>query len=189
MATYKLTKKTDANGSTADMLLSAESIEKDTTVTSGSSKPVTSGAVYNVLSDYIKKGTTNTLSTTTTLNTSIANTFTICRQTANGGAFIDYAGNNQTTKYWRVGCGGGLDFEIYSGDNGTNTKVFNITSAGNVAITGSISEGGTSLSNKYQATLVSGTNIKTINNTSLLGSGNISISSVSITSATLTLVE
>lgn len=40
-----------------------------------------------------------------------------------------------------------------------------------------------------QATLVSGTNIKTINNESILGSGNISISSVSITSATLTLVE
>lgn len=40
-----------------------------------------------------------------------------------------------------------------------------------------------------QDTLVSGTNIKTINNTSLLGSGNITISGVSITSATLTLVE
>lgn len=34
-----------------------------------------------------------------------------------------------------------------------------------------------------QATLVSGTNIKTINNTSVLGSGNISIPSVTVDSA------
>ena len=38
-----------------------------------------------------------------------------------------------------------------------------------------ISENGTQLSTKYQATLVSGTNIKTIHGTSILGSGNIDI--------------
>lgn len=38
-----------------------------------------------------------------------------------------------------------------------------------------ISELGTPLSNKYQATLVSGTNIKTINGNSILGSGDITI--------------
>ena len=130
MSKYKLTQKTDANGNTQDIVLDSSCVD---------------------LSDYIKKGVANTLTTTTTLNTSIPNTFTICRQTSNGGAFIDYAGNNQTAKYWRAGCGGWLDFEIYSGNNGANTKVFNITSAGNVAVTGSISEGGTSLVNKYEA--------------------------------------
>lgn len=39
-----------------------------------------------------------------------------------------------------------------------------------------IYEGGTTLASKYQAKLISGTNIKTINNQSLLGSGNITIS-------------
>lgn len=39
-----------------------------------------------------------------------------------------------------------------------------------------IYENGTTLSSKYQATLVSGTNIKTINGNSLLGSGDITIS-------------
>lgn len=39
-----------------------------------------------------------------------------------------------------------------------------------------ISENGTALSSKYQSALVSGTSIKTINNESILGSGNITIS-------------
>ena len=68
MATYKLTQKTDANGTTADMVISADCIEKDTTVTSGSSKPVTSGAVYNVLADYVDKTSTQSISGTKTFD-------------------------------------------------------------------------------------------------------------------------
>jgi len=67
--------------------------------------------------------------------------------------------------------------ELYVGQ--TRGKAIKINSSGNVtvqkalAVTNTISEGGTALSEKYQAKLVSGTNIKTINNQSILGSGNI----------------
>ena len=67
--------------------------------------------------------------------------------------------------------------ELYVGQ--TRGKAIKINSSGNVtvqkalAVTNTISEGGVDLSNKYQAKLVSGTNIKTINNQSILGSGNI----------------
>ena len=58
--------------------------------------------------------------------------------------------------------------------NGT-TPTYNLDVGGTANAT-TLYEDGTSLSNKYQAKLTSGTNIKTINGTSLLGSGNISIS-------------
>ena len=45
----------------------------------------------------------------------------------------------------------------------------------------------TYLSTNYQSKLVSGTSIKTVNSTSLLGNGNISISSVSKSSTTVSL--
>ena len=67
--------------------------------------------------------------------------------------------------------------ELYVGQ--TRGKAIKINSSGNVTVqkaltvVGTVSEGGTALSNKYQAKLVSGTNIKTINNQSILGSGNI----------------
>lgn len=52
---------------------------------------------------------------------------------------------------------------------------------GNLTVDGTITQGG----NAVQQQLVSGTNIKTINSTSLLGSGNISTASVNSTSGTI----
>ena len=64
--------------------------------------------------------------------------------------------------------------------NGTLTWTMP-SSSGTLALTSDIAG--------KQDTLVSGTNIKTINNNSILGSGDITISCVSIISATLTLEE
>lgn len=55
-------------------------------------------------------------------------------------------------------------------------SIVSITTSGNANIGGSISEGGTTLSEKYQEILTSGENIKTINGLSILGDGDISIS-------------
>lgn len=59
MAKYKVTQKVDANGTTADMIISAECIEKDTSVIQNSTKPITSGAVYTALSNLPSGGVTD----------------------------------------------------------------------------------------------------------------------------------
>lgn len=67
-----------------------------------------------------------------------------------------------------VGNNASSDGKIHFMDINGNTNYAVIDSTG-------ISELGTPLSTKYQAALVSGTNIKTINGTSILGSGDITI--------------
>ena len=57
----------------------------------------------------------------------------------------------------------------------TSAAPSTLTQLAKIDTDGNIYEGTTKLSDKYQDTLVSGTNIKTINNESILGSGNITI--------------
>ena len=80
--------------------------------------------------------------------------------------------NSQTgaTQTFATGSSG-TDFNISSA---TNTHTFNLPTA-SATNRGLLSTTDWSTFNGKQATLVSGTNIKTINSTSLLGSGNISI--------------
>lgn len=50
MPNYEIKQKTDTNNTLQDIVISANSIEKDTTITQNSTKPITSGAVYTALS-------------------------------------------------------------------------------------------------------------------------------------------
>jgi hypothetical protein len=73
----------------------------------------------------------------------------------------------------------GTDFAIV--DSGTDHK-FNLPIASSTN-TGKLSNTDWSTFNNKQATLVSGTNIKTVNSTTLLGSGNISVGTVTSVAA------
>ena len=87
-------------------------------------------------------------------------------------------GLTATTQYFATGTSGS-DFGISSA---TNTHTFNLPTASS-SVRGALSSTDWTTFNSKQAALVSGTNIKTINSTSLLGSGDIAlVSSVTGTS-------
>jgi hypothetical protein len=84
-------------------------------------------------------------------------------------------GLTEQVQNFAVGTGG-TDFGISSA---TGTHTFNLPTA-SAANRGALSSANWSTFNGKQDALVSGTNIKTINSTSLLGSGNISIASIGV---------
>jgi len=98
----------------------------------------------------------------------------LCQVITNfAGGISALNGLTANTQYLAVGMGG-TDFGISSA---TDTHTFNLPTA-SAANRGALSAANWSTFNGKQDALVSGTNIKTINSTSLLGSGNIVIPTI-----------
>lgn len=115
---------------------------------------------------------------TVTLHTEDSHLGSIQTTFTTGIAAID--GLSAAAQYLQVGTTGS-DFNITT--SGTNTHVFNLPTA-SASNRGVLSTGDWTNFNNKQNLLVSGTNIKTINGTSVLGSGNITTPSGTITSIT-----
>ena len=88
-----------------------------------------------------------------TLSANTTPILTLKRSATSSGAFVSFKSNNQDAKIWYAGQDSSNNFRIsYSSDSGSNsTKELELDTSGNLAITGTISEGGQTLSNKYQA--------------------------------------
>jgi hypothetical protein len=98
----------------------------------------------------------------------------LCQVITNfAGGISALNGLTANTQYLAVGMGG-TDFGISSA---TDTHTFNLPTA-SAANRGALSAANWSTFNGKQDALVSGTNIKTINSTSILGSGNIVIPTI-----------
>lgn len=176
----------------------------------GSGAPTWISAVLtdeNVKSEYIPTNTT-TLYFLTGSNSNTTTTGTLLKGPAYlTYSPIDATYNSVSLTIGATNCRGLISLYNKENTSGNTTTIHPSSAASNVAITlpsstgtlalttdiptrGTPTSGGTTLSvvntgdmytwNNKQAALVSGTNIKTVNNTSLLGSGNVSVGVTSV---------
>lgn len=123
MPNYEIKQKTDANNTLQDIVISSNNIEKDTSVTQNSTKPVTSGAVFTALSSYVP--------TTRTIN-SKALSSNITLEASDVNALPSYsksistsAGNPREVKFVRV------DYSAFDGNNAAYFRIGAMCSHGN----------------------------------------------------------
>lgn len=123
MPNYKLQQKTDANNTMKDLTISADCIEKDSSVTQNSTKPVTSGAVFTALSSYVP--------TTRTINSKVLSS-NITLESSDVNALPSYsksistsAGNPREVKFVRV------NYATFDGNNAAYFRIGAMCSHGN----------------------------------------------------------
>ena len=168
----------------------------DTTYTAGTGISISAENVISNTQTSAKWGNiTGTLSDQTDLNTALGNKQDVIQYstmpTASSttvGKIVQYTGTTDSTYtngYFYIGTTDGQSTPTYSWEQ-INVQPSSGGGGGTWgSITGTLSNQTdlqNALNNK-QATLISGTNIKTINNTSLLGSGNITISGGAVDSS------